>query len=274
MLARMSNASSASPQSQSRGRKHQRVRPREHISRATRALRARDYDLARQILRRALRTDPADAKAWALLGEVHWVLGRRRLAVRALRSATRLDPHDASSFMLLGDVLIELDGAAPKAVDALQRATRLDPRMPGVWRLLAQAYEADRRTARAVAAYRRHLLLEGGDTMTRVQLGNALARVGRLAQAGKELRAAASRDPRDPNAVFGLGEVYERAENFQAAERAFRTVVRMCPRDPYPRLKLAEVLDRLGQRDQAAAQARALVRIEPGWRRFVSSFLR
>ncbi len=174
-----------------------------------RAFRARDYDIARRILRRSLRKDPQDAKAWALLGEVHWVLDRKRLAVRALRSATRLDSRDAYSFMRLGDILSELDGAAPRAIAAQQRATRLDPRLSGVWRLLAEAYEADGRTVRAVAAYRRHLLLERGDKMARVQLGNALARLGRLAQAEKELRGAARRDPRDPDAVFGLGEVYQ-----------------------------------------------------------------
>jgi Flp pilus assembly protein TadD len=64
-----------------------------------------------------------------------------------------------------------------------------------------------------------------------------------------------------------------RRERFQAAERAFRKVVRMCPRDAYSRIKLAEVLERLGQSDQAAVQARAVVRIEPRWRRFVRSFL-
>jgi Flp pilus assembly protein TadD len=119
----------------------------------------------------------------------------------------------------------------------------------------------------------RHLLLERGDSMARVQLGNALAQLGRLAQAEKELRGAARRDPRDPNAVFGLGEVYQLGERFQAAERAFRQVVRMCPRDAYPRIKLAEVLERLGQRDQAAAQALAVVRSEPRWRQFMRSFL-
>ncbi len=156
-----------------------------------RAFRVRDYDVARRILRRSLRKDPQDAKAWALLGEVHWVLDRKRLAVRAFRSATRLDSRDAYSFMRLGDILSELDGAAPRAIAALQRATRLDPRLSGVWRLLAEAYEADGRTVRAVAAYRRHLRLERGDNMARVRLGNALARLGRLAQAEKELRGAA-----------------------------------------------------------------------------------
>jgi len=170
-------------------------------------------------------------------------------------------------------VLIEVDGAAPKAVEALERATQLDPRMPGVWRLLAHAYEADRRTQPAVAAYRRHLLLEPGDTTARVDLGNALAQLGRLAYAEKELRVAARRDPRDPNSVFGLGKLYKRAGRFHAAEQAFRTVARMCPRDPEPRRKLARILDRLGKREQAALQARAVVWIEPRWRRLVRDLL-
>ena len=194
--------------------------------------------------------------------------------MRALSTATRLDSHDASSFMLLGDILIELAGGASKAVETLRRAARLDPRMPGVWRLLAEAHEADGRTDCAIAAYRRHLLLERGDHMARVALGNALARLGRLTHAEKELRSAARRDRRDPNAVFALGEVYERGQRFEAAERAFRTVARMCPRDPYPRLKLAEVLQRLGRRHQAARQARAVVRIAPSWLRFVRGLLR
>jgi Flp pilus assembly protein TadD len=99
-----------------------------HVSRSTEA---------EELLRKAIKIDPADPFYHATLGNVLEELGRYAEAEAAFRAAIDLDPNDSYAWAWLGALLADHTNRSMEAEQALRRATQLDPTDAYYWSYLA-----------------------------------------------------------------------------------------------------------------------------------------
>ena len=129
-------------------------------------------------------------------------------------------------------------GAFAQAVSSAARGLRARPARPALWSLLAEASEHAARfdgggseaLERALAARRRAAELGGGDASLRRRMAHSLARVGRLEDAGDELRRAAALDPASPAASVARARLALLGGDAAAASAALRGAIERHPR--------------------------------------------
>jgi serine/threonine-protein kinase len=193
------------------------------------------FELGVQMFERAVALDPDFALAEARLASMnarifHYGFDRsdERLA-RARTAADRalaLQPELPEAHLALGHYYYWGERDYPRALEALDEAHALAPGNSEI--MLAQAYVKRRQ----------------GDFAATVEL----------------FERERVLNPRDPNAVVGLGETQATLRRYAEAERAYRRAIDLAPDDPYPYTELALVY--LKWRGDAVA-ARAILREMP-----------
>ena len=121
---------------------------------------------------------------------------------------------------------------------------------------LAYAYERQGRSDEAVAAYRKVLELEPGNSVARNNLGALYSKNGRYDDAIREFEEVLRRDPANAAAMGNLdnarrnkGVVHERQEQIGRT----LTVVDARPNDPRAAYDAARIFAQQGNNDQALA---------------------
>ncbi|MBM4358022.1 MAG: tetratricopeptide repeat protein [Deltaproteobacteria bacterium] len=178
-------------------------------------------------LRRSLANDPADDVLWLRLGAVYLAIGHLPEAEDALGRAVSLDGDDVEARLLYADALTRLGKpdpaafqlvqarrAAPgdarvhrqlgvaflekglfeKAEACLAAAADLDPTDPRTPFLRGLLCDARKDTAASVAHHRRAVELDPDSVDARCTFADALATMGELAEAARQLEEALRRD--------------------------------------------------------------------------------
>jgi tetratricopeptide (TPR) repeat protein len=243
------------------------IRPRETvISRADRALRAGEREVALSLYRRALDRNPRNAPIWVQCGHVLKETGRLAEAEAAYRQAVAHDPQAADPYLHLGHAL-KLQGREQEAEAAYVRAFALDPASPDAaaelracgWTTdrLAQLAEAVRvpsasrpaspsRAIAAVALSRRR-----AGTIT---LADRARDVGDWASAARFYRKALDRRPQNPPIWVQYGHALKEMGRLAEAEGAYRMAVAHDPSAAESWLQLGHAL-KLQTRNDAAEAA-------------------
>src|SRR5262249_27393057 len=139
--------------------------------------------LAVEAVQKALALDPNDAgvrwvNAITLTDQCRWDEAEAEFGV-----ALKLDPNNADAWAMLSELML-LSGRPTEALADIQKSLRLNPHPPGwyYW-FLGQAYYLDRQYDRAVQILRRE---ETYRTPSRRTLAASLAQLGRLDEARRE----------------------------------------------------------------------------------------
>jgi Flp pilus assembly protein TadD len=188
--------------------------------RAAGALRLRAGDVAGALgeLRVAVQANPADAEAWALLGDALFEAQRYEEAEKSLRTALELDR-----------------GTHPVRRALAQLAVRRG-RLPEAERLLRElAAEAPR------------------DPDLQVALGTLLASRGDLGGAKAAFERALAAVPRHAAALYDLGRAHLRTGDLAGAQAAFERLDKVKPEAPYAPYGLALVHARRHENEAACA---------------------
>lgn len=196
---------------------------------------AGDADGAAAAFRRALSLRPDDAQTWCNLATV-----RTSAAAASLRRALALHPGLATAHTLLAATLNEA-GQPKAAAAAARRALRLDPMRTGAWTGFAAAcLKGAGSTVAAAAAGRNALATEPAGVEGWADLGLALFRQGRIADAVALWRRALAIDPDHPpcrwhNAYTLLlhGRLEEGWREYEWRWRAFSGKERVLPGRPW-----------------------------------------
>jgi tetratricopeptide (TPR) repeat protein len=253
-----------------------------------RALAARDWPRAEQLLAAAIERTPRSAALLKRIADVFLADRRPLNAAIALKKAEALAPLDPASryrlvlaYVAMGrrdwarPELDRLTAAAPdtaifrywigrldydegqyaSAIGHLRAAALLDPSFPRTFDNLGLCYEALNDPAEAATAYREAVRLNrlaaDRSPWPPLNLATLLARQGALAEAEGLLREAITYDARASRALYQLGVVLEQSERMEDAIDQLRAAADADPSYPDPQYALARVYRRLGRLAEA-----------------------
>ncbi|MDI3291901.1 tetratricopeptide repeat protein [Polyangium sp. 15x6] len=223
--------------------------------------RARDHAAALAVVDRCLTRKPASCAC----------ASRRAFVMLHLRDVPRaLDAAEAAATQCPTDPLVHAAHAATlaangegKRAEEVARAALVDGGEPLLEYALALALDQQGRTAEAVASARR--AYEGGvGRDAAVLLGALLIRENDLDGAEKVLAPIPKEAPNDAEALFDLGIVADKKNDYNRARERYLAALRADPSLTAARRNLALLTLRFGILEEAKHHARKLVDATPG----------
>ncbi|MGZ4814735.1 MAG: tetratricopeptide repeat protein [Terriglobales bacterium] len=223
-------------------------------------LEQRKNEEAKSIAAKVVEAKPGDARAQYLLGSALCQLGDYRSAKEHLEAAVVQAPNFETGYLLgitylklhdlthadllfkdmikgLGDsaqIHIYLGrayrdgGVVERAVEELKKAVALDTNAPQVHYFLGLSYlgrDGDSGFAEAAPEFRAELKRNPNDYRSRYLLGYILLKQHNLAEAEVELKHAATLDPKSPDPLIYLGQLYTETDRPSEAERTLRAAI-------------------------------------------------
>jgi tetratricopeptide (TPR) repeat protein len=173
-----------------------------------------DNDQAIDYMTQALRINPDLAEAHNNLGNVLLKLGRKTEAVESYRQAVRLTPDHAEGHYNLGLALGEL-GQEDEAIAANERAVRLNPNYAPAHNNLGILFKEQGRLDEAVASYYRCLRLQPNNPEAQYNLAGALVFQGKVEEGAAWFQEAIRLRPDLAEAHQNLGMTLLMLGNFQ-----------------------------------------------------------
>ena len=176
------------------------------LAQATRLMAAGKTARAERILRKLLKSDPANAEALHLAGVARHRAGKPAQAVDLVEKAIRAAPRDARFHRTLGDIL-HTGGRHEEAAACYRAVTALDPGDAATHAALAEALMQLERIDEALDSYQAALRLALDDITTLFGHGNALCAAGRRDGALAAYRAVLALQPHFVPVYLKLGEL-------------------------------------------------------------------
>lgn len=154
-------------------------------------------------------------------------------------------------------------GRATELAERAETLLRAWPESGLVWHLLGIARTKEGNDGLAALTEAARLL--PGDPVVRLNLGNALARAGRLVEAASQYRDAVSLQPAFTEAHLNLGDVLMELGEFDAAAASCGRALELRPASAESHLALGRALLRLRRFEEAAASCRRAIEIRPDY---------
>jgi len=216
-------------------------------------------------LERAAAEDPQLTGVFENIGAVCRKLGRPACAERAYRRAVERAPGSSVALAGLGSLLAQgpVSGAG-EARDLLERALAAGARGADVHDDLALAYSRLGLVARARAEYRAAIAADPEDGAALCNLGLLAASRGRRDEAVAFYRAALRRPAARAEAHYNWGNLLLAAGELDGAARHYREALRLYPGFAKAEVNWGNALARGGRLDEAARRYRAALRLDPG----------
>ncbi|TAN04256.1 MAG: sulfotransferase family protein [Rhodanobacteraceae bacterium] len=176
------------------------------LQKAQGELSRRQFDAAAATLSSLLAQAPDCASALGMAGVAAQMQGRHERAAEYFRKAVETEPRDARLHAGLGIALFEM-GDVAGAIAGLRRACDLAPNVAGGWFNLGRALKLQVRTGEAIEALHRALRLDPSHVSARLTLADAEASVGQVDAAVAELRRLLQAHPGNAHAWFALANL-------------------------------------------------------------------
>lgn len=215
-----------------------------------------DLDGAVATLRRAATRAPRDPAVALAEGQIYQRAGRYSDAAVAFRRVRGRAPDDTEALYGEAFALLKL-GRAGQARPLVEALARLRPDDVQVERMRAAVLAGGGDVDGMLAARARIADKEEGASARR-ELGDALARAGKHAEAAEAFARAAEAAPEDARLRLRQGTALGLAGDLAGAEKALKESARLSPADPSAWRALAKVREKRG--DLAGAEA-ALVQM-------------
>lgn len=179
-------------------------------------------------LQEALREFPRSSRLWFALGVAQSALDKTEEAARAFERARELDPKFAPAVAYLG-MTYDQQGRYSDAVALYEQALALDERLAAAHYLAAEAIlkQASADTKRAEEHLRKAVALDASFAPARVSLAKLYLRSERVEEAVKELQQAIAAEPQMAEAHYQLGRALKRLNRSAEAETALATFKRL-----------------------------------------------
>jgi tetratricopeptide (TPR) repeat protein len=179
---------------------------------------------------RLTQLEPGHADAWGNLGAARYMQGEFDRALAAWQKALELKPR-ALAYSNVGTAYFFLNRMA-ESVRMYERAVELEPKDHRFWghlgdarELLGQREGADAAYEKAAELARQNLVVDAGDSETRVQLAGYDARLGREELARQALAETLQSAGKDPYLYYDAAVAYTRLGMTDEALQALATAV-------------------------------------------------
>jgi tetratricopeptide (TPR) repeat protein len=268
----------------------------EALETARKHQRAGNLRQAEEVLRARLKSDPQDARAWHLLGDIAEDDGRGQEAIAAFRQVIGLQPNVAEGHCRLGNLLagqgrkeeaigclrraLELApdhieahinlgitlgrlGRVAEAVSVLEKAVRLRPDYARAHNNLCAAYLQNRQPQEALGSADRALQLQAQYPEAHYNRGNAQVALGRYDEAAACFRQALALRPNYAEAYLTLGSALTELDRPDEAVPFLQQATRLTPDAPVAHNCLGLALADLGRFDEAVASYQEALRLQP-----------
>lgn len=194
------------------------------------ALQVRRYDLAIEIMQKALNVFPEDSHAFFIIARAYTLKSNNHAALQAIRNSLRLNPASGAKYALYGCLLADAS-IYDQAEKALATALEIDPSSASAHYgyatlLLKQKKDFERAKEHA----RKAIELDPENALYHLKLGKILGDEGQLDQADLAYRHALRLEPDDPAILNDYGAYLQnKRKKLHAASEYYRQAVM---RDP------------------------------------------
>ncbi len=231
----------------------------------------KDYDAAEKSLRDAIAQDANNFRAWFDLAFVLNATGKNTESIEAYRKSVAANPTLFESNLNLGLMLAR--NGDPEAEKFLRAATLLKPSSSHpadetvrAWLALGHYLEKSS-PQRAVEAFKAAATLQPKNVAPHLAAAAALEGTKQYAAAETEYNKAAELDPKSPEALAGLVNIYQMNGRLPEAEAALRKYVAVVPQnDPQNAIaqaQLGRVLAAMGKNEEAISTFQTSLKLSP-----------
>ena len=217
---------------------------------AERSFQRRDYEKAAELGRRAVASEPENAKALFNLARATFALDSREEAEDALLKLADLDGNETTG-ILQGLFLRDALGFIDEEDRFILKVLRTTPQAAEALTMRGEMLMRESETFQAEQLFREALRVRPGYTPARVALGQLLYMAGNVREAREELRQAAEADPRDFDLQMVLGRIELSEGDAAAAERAIRLAMDIDPSDTRGYAALGDIFIATGRLEKA-----------------------
>ena len=216
---------------------------------------------AEAIYRQILSVQPANALAYANLGEACYALGRTDEALTCFHRAIELSPNFGEAHVSLGNAL-RVMGQLDAAIAAYRRASECKPGYAEALSNLGGALTQRGQLDEAVAVYRRALELRPDLAIIWNNLANTLCDQKKFSEAEAASRQAVALNPNLPEGHYNLGNTLLEQGKAEEAAAAYGRALALQPNYAEAHNNLGVVLTELGRLDEAEAACRRAIQLK------------
>ena len=209
----------------------------------------RNFAVAEEFYKRALRHDPMHLDANYLLGTLYAEQRELAKALKFLQQAAEINPRSHMIQNNLGNIH-QLSRQFEKAIACYRRALEIEPNMPEVQNNLGNIYKSNRQFAEAEECYRRVLIFRPDFAEGHCNLGMVLQNQKKFQEAMEHFRRALELSPSLKEAFEGLGICHAEMGEREQAISWFNRYLELDPGDDsevklrLARLNAGEIPDR------------------------------
>lgn len=212
----------------------------EAISRGNAQRDLKNYALAEEEYRSALRLDPTDARIYYALGNVFYDQGRFQDAIQAYWESLRNNPNDPVAYKNLG-IAYEAQQGYAEAIAQYQKAIELDPKYAHAYNNLGQVFARQRRYDEAIQQFRKVIAIDPMYARAHNGLGHVYYAKKQYSEAIEQFQRAIEIDPQYLNAYANLGNSYYAQQRYPEAIAKYQKALELNPKDAHAYANLGNV---------------------------------
>jgi predicted O-linked N-acetylglucosamine transferase (SPINDLY family) len=220
------------------------------------------YELATELIGKALSGKPDYADAHSNLGNAFREMGRLDEAEKSYRQAIAVNPGFAMAHYNLGSVLMSRS-LPVEAAESFRRAITANPRLAEAHINLGNAFKEQGRLDDAEHSYRKAIAIRPDLAVAHYNLGNIQLEKGRPKEAAACYEQALSRDPAYQQARLNLGAVLRDLGRLEDAAACYEKALKDQPETPDALVNLGAVLRDLGRTSDAESCYRKALVLAP-----------
>ncbi|KXS95175.1 hypothetical protein AC578_11155 [Pseudocercospora eumusae] len=216
-----------------------------------------EYRQAEDCFDRLIKMQPSRIEDMEIYSTVLWHL-KKESTLAFLCRVLRDNHFDAPQTWVAVGNAFSLSREHDQAISAFRRATQLDDKFAYAWTLMGHEYIANEAFDAALSCFRRAVAADRRLYNGWFGLGKCFQQMGKLEEAERHYRIAASINPSNPTLLVCIGVVLERLRNKKGALANYSKALELAPGQALARFKKARVLMHMKYYDEALDELQTL----------------